>query len=331
MLWYNIDIKARLPLSARLNKCMKEAFQAYTKRRRLTMVSFKKLTLSDIDKIRPYFMLSKTRTCDNTVGGAFMWRDFFCEEYAIINDTMLFKLNYLNNQTAFTMPLGKDVFGALHSVADYCLENDMPMIICSAAESDVMQLKTQFSVEAVKEENWSDYLYLASDLANMKGKKYNGQRNHINRFMRENTSYEFRVIDESNIGDIISFFNSFNMHNVKDTPIFIEEREKVYEVLNNYDCYGQTGLVLYAENSIAAFSVGEVIGDTLYVHIEKADTDVEGAYQMIVREFAASNLQNGIVYVNREEDVGDEGLRTSKLSYHPCELIDKYTVKVKHE
>ncbi len=295
------------------------------------MVSFKKLTLSDIDKIRPYFMLSKTRTCDNTVGGAVMWRDFFSEEYAIINDTLIFKLNYLHHQTAFTMPLGKDVFGALHTIADYCTENNIPMKICCATESDVMLLMAQFDVEAVKEENWSDYLYLASDLANMKGKKYNGQRNHINRFMRENSSYEFSVIDDSNIGDIISFFDTFNMHNVKDSPIFIEEKKKVYEVLNNYDCYGQTGLVLYVENSIAAFSVGEVIGDTLYVHIEKADTDVEGAYQMIVREFTASNLEKGIVYVNREDDAGDEGLRTSKLSYHPCELIDKYTVKVKQE
>jgi hypothetical protein len=71
------------------------------------------------------------------------------------------------------------------------------------------------------------------------------------------------------------------------------------------------------------------MGDTLHTHIEKADKEIRGSYQMIVREFNAANLDKGIKYTNRQDDAGDEGLRRSKLSYHPCEIIEKYTVRVK--
>ena len=80
---------------------------------------------------------------------------------------------------------------------------------------------------------------------------------------------------------------------------------------------------------IVAISIGEVVKDTLYCHIEKANRNYQGAYQMIVKEFS-DDMRNtyGIDYINREEDVGDEGLRTSKLSYHPYRLLDKSCVLI---
>lgn len=292
------------------------------------MVHFEKLKLSDIDRISPFFSLSQTGTCDNTIGGSFMWRDFFNTEYAIIEGALVFKLQYLRDTTAFSMPLGENVLGALDKIDAYCEETRIPTVFCMATQSDVAQLRARFCVEAKKEADWSDYLYSAADLAAMRGRKYHGQKNHINRFTRENPVYDFRPIDSANLGAVRAFFEAQSARNTKDSPIFIEESAKVFELLDHYAQYRQTGLALYAAGRIAAFSIGEIVKDTLFVHVEKADPDIVGAQPMMVRGFVAASLEQGVVYVNREEDVGDRGLRMSKMSYHPCELIEKYTVTV---
>ena len=109
----------------------------------------------------------------------------------------------------------------------------------------------------------------------------------------------------------------------------MQELEICIEVLENHKKYNMLGGYLEVDGKTIGYSFGEIIGDTLFVHIEKADVSYHGAYQMLtnsfLREFAAGD---SVKYVNREEDCGDEGLRKSKLSYHPVELIEKTTVKV---
>lgn len=292
------------------------------------MIEFRKLTLAQIDLIAPYFALSRTRACDNTVGGSFMWRDFFNTEYAIVDGAMFFKVNYFNDRTAFSMPLGGDVPGALGQIREYCARRGIDTVVCTATRQDVERLGALYALETKKEEDWSDYLYNASDLATMSGHRYNGQRNNMNRFRRDNADYDFRAIDGDSIPDIRRFFDEYSSSVSKDSDIFREEESKVFEVLDNYGVYRQLGLALYVSGRVAAFSIGEIVGDTLFVHIEKANTEIAGAYQMIVSEAARRSLDMGVRFINREEDVGDPGLRTSKLSYHPCELIEKYTVVI---
>ena len=79
-----------------------------------------------------------------------------------------------------------------------------------------------------------------------------------------------------------------------------------------------------ASGQVYGFAIGEVIGDTLYDHVEKADSSVIGAYQTLVNCYAVANRH--VKYMNREEDCGVEGLRRSKISYRPCALLKKYTV-----
>ena len=88
------------------------------------------------------------------------------------------------------------------------------------------------------------------------------------------------------------------------------------------------GGMLLVEGDIAGFSLGEVVGDTLFTHIEKADRDYDGCYQMLVAQFAQMYAVDGVEFINREDDTGDPGLRTSKLSYHPVALLEKFSVTV---
>lgn len=289
------------------------------------MLKFKRLTLDDIPIIKPYFFKSTTRTCDNTLGAAFMWRDYFDTEYAIYNDTLVFKVG----DSAFTMPLGKNIPDILCLVADYCKSETIPMIISHVFEEDTEKLKKLYKTVLTFDRDISDYLYLAEDLAYMKGKKYSGPRNHINRFKRENENWHYEKINNENLEEVIEFYKELvEKTSDKGSTSFTEDQEKTFEVLYNYDKYEQTGLALYSGNKVIAFGIGEIIGDTLFEHIEKADTSYAGAYQMIASGFAKEHLNCGITYVNREDDAGDEGLRKSKLSYRPIKLLDKYTVKI---
>lgn len=100
------------------------------------------------------------------------------------------------------------------------------------------------------------------------------------------------------------------------------------EVAENYEKYDMPAAVLSVGGRIIGFTVGEIIGDTFFCHIEKADTDYQGSYPMLTHLFLAKFMTPAVKYVNREEDVGDEGLRRSKQAYHPCEMLKKYTVIV---
>ena len=99
------------------------------------------------------------------------------------------------------------------------------------------------------------------------------------------------------------------------------------EVLEHLDQYGLVGGVLRADGAIVGFTLGEVLRDTLYIHIEKADRDYPGAYQMLCRQFCTA-YADGLAYVNREEDMGDLVLRKAKRDLHPVTQLKKYTVEV---
>jgi len=297
------------------------------------MLKFKQLKLDDIKSTKDYFLFSNNKACDNTVGGTFMWRDYFNAAYAMFNNTLILKVNikYHGGMTAFTMPLGKDVGGSIMEIEKYCREMKIPLIFCTVTKEEIQIIKRVFryrNVMLYQETNWSDYLYNASDLVTLAGRKYSGQRNHLNRFFKTYDSFSFEVISEENLKEVRDFYTGFCSVTNKTSDVFAEEQAKTFEVLDNYDIYGLFGAFVRVEGAIAAFSIGEICNDVLYVHIEKADTRYKGIYQIINNEFAKHYASDNINFINREEDVGDEGLRRSKESYHPCEIIDKFIVEV---
>jgi len=300
------------------------------------MLIFKRLGLNDIEIIKPYFLFSKNRACDNTVGGTFIWRDFFCMEYAAYKESFIFSGKFLDNHIVFAMPLGKcaeNIIDSLKQIECYCKKNCVPMVLCMATDADMKIIGEIYkNIKKSDEDSWADYLYNASDLAYLAGRKYSGQRNHINYFNKNFTNHEVKPISPEIISDVRNFFEAYVKTLNKNYPALVEETKKVFEMLEsfrNFEIYGQTGIALYIDGVVAGFAIGEVIGDTLFVHIEKADLKYRGAYQVIVNEFAKQNtIEKNILYINREDDAGDENLRISKLSYHPCDIIKKYTVEI---
>ena len=118
-----------------------------------------------------------------------------------------------------------------------------------------------------------------------------------------------------------SFAKNTGVHTVS------AENKMTESVIQNLDKYGMPGGVLTADGKIVGFSIGEVVGDTLFTHIEKADRNCKGAYQMLVNCFSES-FGKDTTFINREEDMGDEGLRRAKEAYHPVLLLKKYIVEI---
>ena len=294
------------------------------------MLEFQPLKLEDINVLRPYFHKQPSRICDSTVGGTFLWRDYFQTAYAEA-DGSLFLRSVMPETGAYiyAVPMGGDVSAALQRLKAHCEAQGHALVLSTVSAEDLPNIQAlwpEARVETIPE--WADYLYEATDLKEIAGKKYATQRNHISKFNRLYSNWTFEPIGPDNLEAVRAFFDWFAEVNEKESATYKEDERKVAEVLANFDLYGFLGGAVWVEDRIVAMALGEKQGDTLYVHIEKADVSYHGAYQMIVREFSKYACTDEIGYINREDDAGDEGLRKSKLSWRPCGLLDKYLVHI---
>ncbi len=293
------------------------------------MLDFHPLTEKDLNVLRPFLGRNPHRLCDLTVGGIFIWRDYYKTEWAIHENILYFKVDYPGFGTLFTLPQGGDRRREYEQVREYCQRRNMPLTFYPIPKEELEPLMECFPcATAMSDRDTFDYLYLAEDLKFFKGKKLGGQRNHVNRFLRTYDNWSFDVLTRADAADVEAFLDRYAAGTQKDSGTFQEDMKKTREVLRDFARYGMVGGVLRVNGQVVGVSIGEVVGDTLFIHIEKADRDYEGCYQMVVSQFAQKYAVDGVEYINREDDTGDPGLRTSKLSYKPVELLEKYAVVV---
>ena len=278
--------------------------------------------------MRPFFYETDTRICDDTIGGTFIWRDYFNTRFVISDGVLYMEVDYPDGTTAFTYPAG-GADDSLYAVRDYCSAKGIPLIFCMVTPQETEVLQRVFGELDIKHErDWYDYLYDAQQMKELSGRKFSAVRNHINKFKNQNTNWSFEKITPENIKEACDFINEHSFDSNKGASSFEEGERKNIEVLENYELYGMVGGILKVGDKIVGLSIGEIVRDTLFVHIEKADRNIPGAYQMLMNKFALEYAQGPVRYINREDDAGDEGLRKSKLAYQPISLLEKYTVRV---
>lgn len=292
------------------------------------MIQFRDLTLEDIPRVRTFFDAYRSRSCDATVGGTFMWRKYFETQIYMDDTVLLFKVKRSADNIAFITPYG-DLNRGCALLKEYCRETGMQPAFCAVTKRELALLEQYFTIESVQfNRMWSDYLYQAEDHRTFSGKKFSGQRNHVNKFLKSYENWSFEPITAENLAQAQDFCMEIEHLREKESDTYQAEEEILREVFSNYGDYGFFGNLLRVDGTIVAMALGEIVGDTLFVHVEKARRDYFGAFQMIVREFAKAHTGGDVQYINREDDSGDPGLRTSKLSYQPVELLDKATVRV---
>lgn len=297
---------------------------------------FKPIALDTLPEITPYLRRQAYRTCDFSVGGIYMWVDYFGYEYAICHDTLFIKgseEDHLQN-TAFAVPVGNlDWPDSLSLLARYCREQGLPLILSAVPEPAAQAIADRYGCPVTELPDWGDYLYRATDLATLVGHRFNKKRNRVNKFKSTYPDFQYEPITPQNLPQLRDFFDRYRQGYQKESPLFVYEEGKVAQVLHEYERLPFEGALLRVAGEIAAFTVGEVVGDTLIVHIEKARKEIVGAYEAINLFFATqmTTAHPEVQYINREDDAGDPGLREAKLSYNPETILKKYNIALDTE
>lgn len=287
------------------------------------MLNFRKITTDDIPTIEKYTRECGIRSCDFTLCGIYLWGIYYGYEMCVYNDTMFIKGHDESGRPAFAVPVGamqgKDAVAVVREYCEtYALEARFSFVPAETLEAFE-------GGKALKLEDWSDYIYSAESLSSLAGKKLHRKKNRFNKFVKTYPDYRFERITESNIGELAEFYKRFLAKNPSDSERLSAEETIIERLIAEFSLLGLVGGMIKVDNNAVAFAFGEQIGETLYVHFEKADRDFDGAYEamncLFVRNFGATAR-----IVDREEDMGDEGLRAAKRSYCPIGFVDKYEV-----
>ena len=296
------------------------------------MIEFKDLTVEDKDTITSFTMNSCRRNCDLSFSNLCSWRFMYNTKFAVIDNFLVCKF-WLHGRVSYMMPVGqgdpeKELIEKL--IEDSQLEGEplRLMGVCQGMKkrlNDILPGKFEFTTNR----DYSDYIYLRSDLATLTGKKFQSKRNHINRFKKEYT-YKYVPITPDRVQECLYLEAEWCKANDCDKQDGTgNERQAIVFALEHFEELGLSGGILYANDKIVAFTFGMPINkETFGVHVEKADTTVDGAYAMINFEFA-NHIPETFTYINREEDLGIEGLRKAKLSYQPETILEKFVAHYK--
>lgn len=292
------------------------------------MFNFREIELKDKPWIDELLSKSDFMGCEYSFANNVAWRR--------LNDSLIsrYKDFYListkdNDNIYLTYPAGEgDILEFIELFNKFCNSQGKRFVLTSVSSQNLDHLKKNLSdkIEAVKSNpDYYDYIYNADDLISLKGKKYHSKRNHISNFKK--SPWKYKELTPDLFNDSIEFItNTYNKKNDAEDFSAVVEQFAINTFFTNFEYMNLKGGVLYQNDKIVGVTIGEKINsDTLVVHIEKASSDVNGAYPTICNEFAKANASD-LKYINREEDLGIEGLRKSKRSYNPCFQLEKHTV-----
>lgn len=297
------------------------------------MLLFKDVEIKDKELITSYTLKSQRNNCDLSFSNLCSWRFLYNTQYTVKDGFLILRFR-AKGQLVYMMPIGEGNLKQIlnEMVNDARKEKEQFCMLGVSAEmcdeiNNMIPGKFQFETNR----DYADYIYLRTDLATLAGKKFQSKRNHVNRF-RKTYDYEYTPLTSSHIQECLDLEAEWcKVNNCDQQEGTGNERRALVYALHHFDDLGLSGGILRVDGKIVAFTFGMPINqNTFGVHVEKADTSIEGSYAMINYEFA-NHVPEQYLYLNREEDLGIEGLRKAKLSYQPAILLEKYIACLKDE
>lgn len=297
------------------------------------MLEFRRLTLDDREKVNKALAVSDFKGCEYSFANNLAWCRLADSKICFYKDFYIVcSFGNEDGIPTFTLPSGSgDYREVITEMRNFSNSMGHPLRLCGVTDNSLQMLEEMYGgeISCFLDRDGCDYIYHRSDLAELKGKKFHGKRNHLAKFNRLDS--DFSLITEKDYDDCISFivsdYNSRYDDNMSHSAI--AEQYAVNTYFNNFEELELKGGIIRIDGKIAAVTIGERLSsDTFCVHIEKADRNFEGIYTGICNKFVNACTE-GFTYINREEDLGIEGLRKSKLSYHPAFLLNKYIVNFK--
>jgi hypothetical protein len=278
------------------------------------------LTLTDkplLDKLCTSF---QPRVSELSFAGLYLFRKAHEYKLATIAGSLVVIGTGYDGSVYFLPPLGGDTAFALKVM----LADGLPLY--GADEFFIEKYLSTNTVQIIEMRDSFDYLYLREELALLPGSRFHKKKNRINYFTSRH-DYTVNYFSNEHVNGCLTLLETWRQaFRVESGGSVLMEVEATSEALRSAEVLGLTGIVIMVNDAVAAFALGEQLNrETAVCHFEKADPFSEGLYQLVNREFA-KNLFQDCTYLNREQDLGNTGLRSAKLSYHPVELVKKYLV-----
>lgn len=320
------------------------------------MIRFHDITTADRALIQAFTMDGERQNCDLSFANLVSWRFLYNTQYAILDDYLVLRF-YSGRHLAYMMPVpsprlrtdgtsgaepcDRGLASVIRAIRDDSIAMGHPFLmlgVCGRMR-DVIERAFPDTFDIRPDRDFSDYIYLRERLATLAGKKLQAKRNHTNRFRTLYPDYEYRELTPALIPQCIALEKQWrrmskgfggNAGAEEQAGELSAELRSMTRAFNRWEELGLTGGTIWVEGRLVAFTFGCPINNSTFdVCVEKADVSYDGAFAVINQEFAL-RLPPQYVYINREEDLGDEGLRRSKLSYRPEMILEKNAVTEKH-
>lgn len=297
-------------------------------------LEFKKIEVNSIQEMLPFYAMRHNMTCDSVFLESYVWKDYYNVRYAIWENKALLWLMENEGRCFSAMPLCReeDLPGAFAAIEEYFNEElGYPLVINLADEYAVKYLNLPEDKYLVEEQVDSrDYLYNGDAMRSLAGKKLHKKKNRVNAFKREYEGrYEYRRLCCSDSHDVWVFLDRWRQQKGEEVEEHLDYEVKgIHDILKNCSEFSIHMGGVYIDGQMEAFTIGSYnpVENMAVIHIEKANPEINGLYQFINQQFLIEEFPE-VEWVNREDDMGLEGLRKAKMTYYPADYARKYLVE----
>ena len=298
-------------------------------------MNFKEIDINAKKILDPFFEKVSHEACEYCFTTLFMWQHMYKTYYHVEEDFAIVVGEYGGNKfTVIPLASNENLPKAFEFILNYFKEHNMKFNLRAVTEEVVEFLKNKYpnKYKYIEERDYFDYVYLGEDLRNLGGRKNQKKRNHINAFKKEYEGrYEYKTLQKEHLDECLDVLRKWN-ENKQEQGIIEESMDEEFiaikKIFYNYDELKDKIKIggIYIDEKLEAFTFGEYLNPNMAViHVEKANPDIRGLYPIINQLFLQNEFPT-VEFVNREDDMGLEGLRKAKLSYHPYKFAEKYTV-----
>lgn len=297
---------------------------------------FKDINMESREMLNLYFDLVDYEACEYCFNTLYMWQHLYKTGYYIGDGFAVIVAEYEGN-TFSILPLAKkeDMPRVIQFVVDYFEKEQKKIYFRGITQEVVDFLKENYpgKFNYIEERDLFDYVYDGESMRELKGRKNVKKRNHINYFKKEYEGrYEYRLLDEKDFDACLELVQEWTSNKEENNAVDEEMEEEligIKKLFENYSILKDKLKIagIFIDGKLEAFTMGEYINPNMaLIHIEKANPVIRGLYPFINQQFLVNEFSD-VEFVNREEDLGIEGLRKAKLSYHPVRFVEKYTVR----
>ena len=297
---------------------------------------FRDIDMESRELLNPYFDLVDYEACEYCFNTLYMWQHLYKTGYYIGDGFAVIVAEYEGN-TFSILPLAKkeDMPRVIKFVIDYFEKEQKKIYFRGITKEVVDYLKENYpdKFDYTEERDLFDYVYDGDSMRELKGRKNVKKRNHINYFLKEYEGrFEYRLLDENDFDACLKLVQEWTSNKEENGQVDEEMEEEligIKKLFNSFPVIKDKLKIagIFIDGKLEAFTMGEYLNHNMaLIHIEKANPSIRGLYPYINQQFLVNEFSD-VEFVNREEDLGIEGLRKAKLSYHPVKFVEKYTVR----